>query len=255
MKTTIQIDRPARPRTLITVFSLTAEPAEQLSLTVDRKGEAGVLTLQAPMDCHEGNFILEHSSDGILWQVIESRNLPGEGTTSVHTYQFAKGAPETGINYYRLQHIAPDGHLLWSKAAILAFFPAYNLSWYTIDKRSVKVEVQDMGREKYRLAGMDGSVRWGLLQNGRATLPLPVAGKYELEVITAAGSWKRMIDVPFFFGREVTGTHVELPGTDFARPGKDFALPGTDPASLRIVATSPARSANPRGAIVIPPRW
>ena len=241
MKKTIHIDQPARPRVLITVFSLTAEPAEQLSLTVDRKGEAGVLTLQAATDSHEGNFILEYSPDGMFWQVIESRNLSGEGTTSVHTHQFANGFPETGINYYRLQHFAPNGQLLWSKAAILAFSPAYNLSWYTLDKRSLKVDIQDMGREKYRLAGMDGSVRWGLLQNGRAILPQPVAGKYELEVVTAAGSWKRMIDVPIFFGTEVTGTHV--------------AFPDIDTASLRTVAASPVRSDNPRGAIVIPPRW
>ncbi|GGB06127.1 hypothetical protein [Puia dinghuensis] len=195
MKNTIYIDKPARPMMLTTLFSRSADQSGLLSLTTDRHGEVGILTWQAAADQHAGHFVLEHSSDGMYWQPLGPRYTTEE-RTSIHMYRFAGGYPEAGLNYYRLLYIALNGQLSWSKVAILGFVPEYNVSWYTVDRQVVKLDIRHTGREKYRLIRTDGRVREGILQNGQENFPSLAPGEYMLEVFTASGIWRRRIDVP-----------------------------------------------------------
>ncbi len=98
--------------------SLTTLPLEWLSFSVIEQSYKAVLNWSTANEQNTASFFVEHSTNGLNWNVIT--NLAAAGSNqSVNVYSYTHNNPATGLNYYRIKQTDADGQYKFSKTNVL----------------------------------------------------------------------------------------------------------------------------------------
>ena len=116
------------------------------------------LNWQTATEINNDYFILEHSTDGVSYEVLTTINGHGN-TADLKDYQYIHANPSIGTNYYRLSQTDFDGTMeyvglevvnLKSDAFVLAIAPnpvrqdVLNLNYASPSELNIEIEVIDM---------------------------------------------------------------------------------------------------------------
>lgn len=103
-----------------------ALPVTLSSFAVQKLGEKVKIAWITEQESNSLHFIVEHSTDGRLWQNIAT--VAAAGNSSVRNYYTAyDDNPANGINYYRLKQVDKDGSYQYSSIKNIVFDVAYRI--------------------------------------------------------------------------------------------------------------------------------
>ncbi|WP_425391371.1 T9SS type A sorting domain-containing protein [Ekhidna sp.] len=89
-------------------------PVELISFKVELSNNQAKLLWVTAQEINNDYFEIEHSNDGLIFEVIGS--VDGNGTVStVSNYSFTHRTLKTGFNYYRLKQVDYDGQFEYSE--------------------------------------------------------------------------------------------------------------------------------------------
>ncbi len=95
-------------------------PIELISFTAKKEQQTTALEWVTASELNNEKFLVERSSDGLLFRVIGE--VLGKGTTyEPNNYKFLDLTPAIGINYYRLKQIDHDGQYEYSNVVSIEF--------------------------------------------------------------------------------------------------------------------------------------
>jgi len=83
-------------------------PVELIMFSGDCSDGIANLTWQTASEYNSSHFNLEHSRDGLVWDIVNTQAAAGN-STELLTYQFEDPAAFMGDNYYRLTQVDIDG--------------------------------------------------------------------------------------------------------------------------------------------------
>ena len=110
-------------------FLSTPLPIELLSFEGTTIGTKNNLTWSTASELNNDHFVLDRSSDGIIFSSIAS--LPGAGNSQQVThYSLLDEHPIQGTNYYRLQQVDFDGTSTYSQVVALT-------NWKELEKECI----------------------------------------------------------------------------------------------------------------------
>lgn len=88
--------------------AISSLPVEIIGFNATKKERSIVLDWSTNSELNNDYFIIEHSSDGKIFEEIGT--VKGQGTTSQkHDYSFEHFKPTFGVNYFRLSQVDNDG--------------------------------------------------------------------------------------------------------------------------------------------------
>jgi len=100
-------------------------PISFLSINALKNERSVILIWKTENELNTTNFIIQHSSDGKSFSVINSIAAIGSGANN---YEFFDNKPAVGMNYYRLQSVDKDGSSTYSKVVSINFADKESIS-------------------------------------------------------------------------------------------------------------------------------
>lgn len=97
-----------------------ALPVDLVAFTATASGKTVKIEWKVANEINLGSYLVERSTDGINFSIIETVAPTGAGT-SVKTYAFVDAAPPGGLNYYRIQLQDKDGKTKYSEVRQVSF--------------------------------------------------------------------------------------------------------------------------------------
>ncbi len=141
-------------------------PVTWLSFNAEKAGEEVLLTWQTATEENNSHFMVQHSTDGKVFNKIGV--VKGQGnTTAVSDYNFIHNAPEGGVNYYRLQQIDNDGSFAYSQVRSVDFGAKITIYPNPVeDYLNISVTGGEGGQYNYRLVNVAGqTIKEGHMQD------------------------------------------------------------------------------------------
>ncbi len=102
----------------VVVTNTAALPVQIEYFTVKRTGQTALLQWGTTKSLNNEGYSIERSADG---HVFEPIGFVAEKSTEAARYSFTDATPLTGVNFYRLKQMAPDGSYTYTDVRTLRF--------------------------------------------------------------------------------------------------------------------------------------
>ena len=159
-------------------------PLTLLSFEANKQNEQHWLNWQTSNEINVKEFIIERSSDGIIFNAIG--NLLAANTAGVHTYSYKDVSPLKGKNFYRLKMIDLDGKFSYSPIKLLQIDKALSIHIETNPSFNKYFNISWTGAQltDYILINAEGKI---IMQNKitgtKLKINVPAAGIYFIRLM------------------------------------------------------------------------
>ncbi len=181
-------------RVSITVDDV-ALPVTLTSFTASREGASALLKWTTTEETNSERFQIEHSLNGLNWNVIGSVRSNGESTV-LRQYSFVDTEPANGENLYRLKMIDKDKTFAYSRIQSVTFegIPSQNIVFPNPASERIQLGIKDIGSLKsVRIYDLGGKTMYSANGKGISkTIDIRAfsSGSYVVEILDKSGKFK-----------------------------------------------------------------
>ena len=126
-------------------------PIELTFLRGQSEGSSIIIEWQTLTEINNDYFILEHSSDGKNWQLLENVNSAGDSEIA-QNYQVLDKTPFVGENYYRLSQVDLDGSIeSFDIIIVYSYTNQQNLTIYPNPGNADILNIRSSKKENYEV--------------------------------------------------------------------------------------------------------
>jgi hypothetical protein len=158
---------------------MTTLPLKWLSFTAQKRNGHVLLQWSTASEVNTSDFVIEHSANGIQWEVLAS--IAAFNQNGTHYYSYTHSTPANGMNRYRIRQNDNDGRYSYSDTRTVQVnsqSQTFNVLSNLVQNKTVQVQINTATKQTITLFSSDGKMVWQKeFTLGRHTLELNTAGK------------------------------------------------------------------------------